>query len=149
MQEAAIVHFVQNWFSISDTPLENESLWRTCDRTKECGNRRDTPYGDKSCAIYCATGEDMFSRFIYDIVPDYQMRSAMGERWVVDVDSIGISPFGSVGENGGTWRINVNVHSNVSAPINIVAFAKVVRNIKSYPKYMGFYIADFNAYKIN
>lgn len=149
LQEAAIVHFVQNWFSISANSAQNESLWLTCDRTKECDSRRDAPYGDKSCAIYCATGEDIFSRFIYDIVPDYQLRAANGEKWVVDADTIDISPFGSIGENGGTWRINVSVRSNVSAPINIVAFAKMARNIKSYPQYMGFYIADFNAYKIS
>ncbi len=149
LQESAVAHFVQNWFTLSDVAAENDAVWKTCERVSECMGTSNAPYGDKTCALYCAAGDDIFSRFIYDVVPDYQMRVAMGERWVVDMDTINISAVDKASDNGGTWRVIATVRSNMSAPMEIIAFAKVARNLKTYPRTMGFYVADFNAYKIN
>ena len=63
------------------------------------------------------------------------------------VDSVHISPVGSVNDAGGTWRVQMSV-STTDGVIDIMAYVKVARNPRSYAKTMGYYVADFNAYRI-
>lgn len=60
-----------------------------------------------------------------------------------------MEPADNITANGGTWRITATVQSNISGAIDIIAFAKIARNTSSYPQTLGYYVADFNAYKIN
>ena len=149
MQQSVVVNFAANWFSISDDAMINDALWQSCDRIDDCGVKSNLKYGEKKCALYCATGEELFNNFIYDIVPKYQTRFISGEKWVVDVTQIDIEPAGVIGNNGGTWRVYATIQSNISGDIDVVAFAKVAKNTEKYPKTLGFYVADFNAYKID
>lgn len=103
----------------------------------------------KKCSLFCTSGEEVFSDFIYNVVPEYQERVSAGERWIVDKTTIQIEPAGQIKETGGTWRLSAKIQSNVSGDINVIAFVKVARNMSSYPQTLGYYIADFNAYKIN
>ena len=149
IQQSVIAEFAENWFTISEQTDINEALWKTCNRTDDCGMNNDLAYDDPSCALFCKSGEELFSRFIYDVVPNYQERVAAGEYWFVDKTQFQIEPAGQISDNGGTWRILATVQSNISGNINIIAFAKVARNIEIYPQTLGYYVADFNAYKIN
>lgn len=149
LQESIVGKFAANWFTISAEESVNEALWKTCDRTKDCVGENTPAYGNNECAIYCTSGEDLFSTFIYDVIPEYQSRFANGERFVMDKASIQIDPVGEISDNGGTWRVIATVQSNLSGNLEIMAFAKVARSTISYPKTMGYYVADFNAYKIN
>lgn len=148
LQEATIGAFIQNWFYISEDASENAALWAQCDRNTACVSD-GMEYGSKTCALFCATGEDLFMKFMSDIMPGYQARATDGERWTVNMESISAMPVDKISENGGTWRISLTVQSNISAPMEILGYAKVLRNIKYYPRTMGFYVSDFNAYRIN
>lgn len=150
LQESVINNFITKWFLINANETENENLWKLCDRKNECNGVKKASYTDNSCAIFCVTGEELFSSFTYDIVPDYQERFANGETWLIDNANIQIEPASKISESGGMWKIEAKIISNISEPINIVAFAKVVRSsdISKYQMTMGYYVADFNAYKI-
>ncbi|HIU65216.1 MAG TPA: hypothetical protein IAC63_01075 [Candidatus Enterousia avicola] len=149
VQQSVVGNFLENWFSISENPQENEILWQTCKRSDDCSIEAERAYDDKTCALYCITGEELFSKFIYDVVPIYQSRVSNGETWLIDKTEFQIEPVGKITDNGGTWRINGEIQSSISGNIEIIAFVKVVRNISLYPRTLGYYVADFNAYKIN
>ena len=148
LQESVLGNFAMAWFTISDNDDENTRTWQTCDRNTDCVNDV-RPYGDLTCALYCITGENLFTEFTYNVIPDYQSRRTMGERWVIDRAQILIEPAGEIRENGGTWRMTATIQSNINGQMDIVAFAKVARNMERYPQTLGYYVADFNAYKIN
>ncbi len=149
MQESVVGNFAAKWFMISEDAENNDALWKTCERNVDCIGENTPAYGINDCAIFCMTSEELFSRFVYDIVPDYQNRFANGERWNLDKANIQIEPASTVSDVGGTWLLRANIQSNMSADINIVAFVKVARNVAFYPQNLGYYVADFNAYKIN
>lgn len=149
MQQSVVVKFAAHWFTISDDATENDTIWNICDRTKDCGIESGLKYGDEACAMYCISGDDMFIDFLYNVVPKYQIRFNAGETWFIDKTAIKIEPAGTITDLGGTWRISADVLSNLSGRIQIVAFAKVAVNTQKYPQTLGFYVADFNAYKIN
>jgi hypothetical protein len=50
---------------------------------------------------------------------------------------------------GGTWQIRLTINSNLYGAIQILAYANVLNSLEMYPKTLGYYVADFNAYKIN
>ena len=148
LQQSVVANFAENWFTISTDAAENDAAWRTCERSESCGVGARA-YNDRTCALYCASGEELFSHFIYDVVPDYQTRFSSGEKWIVDKLDIYFEPAGQISDVGGTWRISATVRSNISGDMDIVAFAKVARNTELYPQTLGYYVADFNAYRIN
>lgn len=149
MQEHTVARFVESWFTISGNAEQNAGRWAECRRDADCLGGRDRPFGDATCAMFCISGNDIFSKFTANVAPEFQRRAAGGERWGVMRDSMRMAPVGPVGENGGTWRVQFAVVSNMSAPLEITAYAKVVRNKQYYPQTLGFYVADFNAYKTN
>jgi hypothetical protein len=58
-------------------------------------------------------------------------------------------PIGEIKDIGGTWQVRATIITNASQQIDILAYAKVERNQDLYPQTLGYYIADFNAYKVN
>ncbi len=149
MQESVIGKFMRNWFLISDSPGLNDALWHECDREIDCGNINTSGVNSRECALYCVTGDDVFKRFMTDVVPDYQNRLANGELWIPDMTSLQISPIGDVDINGNVWQIRATVYSNQNQEINILAYAKVARDDTLYQTTMGYYVQDFNAYRVS
>lgn len=149
LQQSVVGNFTANWFTLSAAADENDARWQTCNRATDCSVESTLKFGDRTCALYCNTGEDLFSDFIYNVVPKYQQRVSNGEFWIVDKTKIQIETAGDVTDNGGTWRVYVTINSNISGDIDVIAFAKVARNMDLYPQTMGYYVADFNAYKLN
>ncbi|MBN1324796.1 MAG: hypothetical protein JW974_01090 [Alphaproteobacteria bacterium] len=147
MQESVVGNFVKDWFRISADNSENENAWKSCERNICISD--SLTFGDRSCAIYCNISEDLYSRFSYDIMPDYIKRSQNGETWKIDEKSLSISPAGKISDKGGTWQISTNIVSNNIGKFTVKAFLKVARNKNFYPQTMGFYVADFNAYRID
>lgn len=147
LQESVVANFVQNWFAISADETENARLWKTCERTTDCTTDANLSYGDKTCAMFCATSEDVFNKFVYYVIPDYQARVMGGERWSVDMSSLQIIPQGKISDGGGAWQVIATVKSNLVGSFKVIAFAKVARQNANYPRTMGYYIADFNAYR--
>ena len=145
MQESVIADFTKNWFTISAIPAENDVLWMELPKKEECN-----AYNRKSGAnIYCISTDAVYSNFIGNVVPDYQLRIADGETWSVDVDNIYLNETPNVGDNGGTWRALAQIDSNLYGHIQIMAYITLGRDMNRYPKTLGFYVADFNAYRMD
>ena len=82
-------------------------------------------------------------------MPVYQISVMAGEMLGLDMASLQISPVGDFTENGGIWKVRAVIKSSLANPIDVLAYAKVERNIDVYPQTLGYYVADFNAYKMN
>lgn len=150
LQESLLGKYVQYWFQIKDDEIVNAAVWQSCDRKTECNPERKTGIDTNACAIYCMSGEDAYNKFISAVVPDYQVRFARGEMWQIDLPSLQTIPVNQWSENGGYWQIKVVLYSNKNPqPMNVLAYARIGRNMDAYPKTMGYYIAEFNAYRIN
>lgn len=149
LQESVLGKFVRNWFWIAENADMNTARWNKCDRAADCAPENKTGVETGACGIYCLTGDDMFSRFSTTVKPEYQSRIDDGETWRVDMSSIQMLPIGEVLPNGGAWQIRAKIISNKTAPIEILAYATVGRNMDAYPQTLGYYVADFNAYRMN
>lgn len=149
LQESVIGKFMRNWFWIAENQDINTARWNKCERATDCSPENKSGVETGACGIYCITGDDIFSRFTSDVKPEYQSRILNGETWRIDMSSIQMNPIGEVTPNGGAWQISATILSNKNAPIKILAYATVASNADSYPQTLGYYVADFNAYKMN
>lgn len=148
-QEAVVGNFFQNWFYISDTVAENNEVWRQCPAS-ECSGAETMAYGGRGCAISCGSSDKLYNRFIEDVMETYHLRSSAGETWNVMTDTILITPIGQIdAATGGVWRVTATVWSNINAAFDVVAFVRVARNAGRYPMTLGYYVSDFNAYRLN
>jgi len=153
MQEAVAINFMQSWFHISDVADRNEPVWRECP-ANECTGAETMTYNQRACAISCTASQKLYEHFTKGVVPEYKARALAGETWGVLPGSIQISPVAGVFNekvdgNGTTWRIEASVWSNINAIFNIVAFVRVAQKVDEYPMTMGYYVEDFNSYRIN
>ncbi len=146
LQESVVMKFAANWFRISETDAENQARWDTCDQAT-CASDEYTARADGMCALSCAASNDLFVRFVQDVAPDYTMRMAAGETWVLDINTLNVIPDGPITTDGGLWRISGQIISNLVGRIDVLAFATVGRNQNAYPTTLGFYVQDFNAYR--
>lgn len=144
MQESVIANFTKNWFTVSADTQKNDDLWYGFEEKSDCF-ADDSPNRGQ---IYCRASDELYNRFIYDIVPEYQERIAAGETWSASVDNIYLNPTTNVTDNGGTWRILVQVDSSVHGPAQVMAYVTLARDVQDYPNTLGFYVADFNAYRM-
>ena len=90
----------------------------------------------------------MYNYFIYKIGPDYKNQADAGDVWSVTPDDIYVQPMADLTDKGGTWIIKTNVYSTTFGYIPIIAYATVGNNMELYPQNMGFYVVDFDAYRI-
>ena len=148
VQQAVVGNFFQSWFAISDAAAENDMLWRQCP-ADECSGAETMLYGERRCAISCAAFDTLYNHFVEDVMPTYHLRAMAGETWGVMTDTIQITPVGGRDmQNGGIWRVQASVWSNINASFDVVAFVRVARAAGKYPMTMGYYVTDFNAYRI-
>jgi hypothetical protein len=148
MQESLAGNFVKSWFTISESHDANLAAWKQCDRTT-CVSGDELMFGSRECSIYCNTGDDLFSDFYYNILPDWEKRESNGTTWSVRDDDMRITPAGVINENGGTWRISATILDNNGKTFNVMAFLKIAKNNNYHPATLGFYVADFNAYRLD
>lgn len=148
MQESVVGKFAANWFTISNIESDNDAMWQTCER-EACNTYDYKQENENMCALFCATSGEVFTKFVYNVVPDYVNRAAVGETWAMDMSTVVITPDGAVTESGGSWQISAQVVSSVTGPMDILAFATVARMQGAYPQTLGFYVKEFNAYRIN
>lgn len=149
MQEAVAGNFFQNWFFISDVADENDAVWRQCP-ADTCSGAEIMTYGDRRCAISCGSASNLYETFIKDVMPTYHLRGTAGETWAVIVDTMQITKVGKIdASRGGIWRVTATVWSNINAAFDVVAFVHVARNVGRYPMSLGYYVSDFNAYRLN
>ncbi len=149
MQQAVVGNFFQNWFFISDNFADNDAVWRKCP-VEQCTGAEGLTYGNRECAISCMADGKLYDRFVEQVMENYHLRSVAGETWTVVTDTIQITPVGQTdAQNGGVWRVNASVWSNINAVFDVVAFVRVARAAGRYDMTMGYHVTDFNAYRMN
>ncbi len=146
-QQSLVWRFTRNWFGISRNHNRNVAVWETkCAREQCTGDTGDT----RHCAIYCMSGDDLFYRFSESVLPNYIAMESAGATWFPVTESIRIDPIGAVSSDGGTWRIQLTILTDGGvAAMDIVGYATVARNMKYYPMTRGYYINNFNTYRIS
>lgn len=169
LQESVIGKFLEYRFWITDVPVFNDNIWALCDRKTDCNpeNKKGLDaqvcqemgldvetcatidMKTETCSLYCLSGDGLFSDFISDVIPAYQEYVQSGETWTPDMSSVQMLPMGDITEMGGVWQIRMTIKSSLHGSIQILAYANVLNNPELYPKTLGYYVADFNAYKLN
>lgn len=149
LQESVLHKFIQHWFWISSSDTVNTAMWQSCDRLTQCNPSDKTGIDTEACSLYCISGENIYTEFVETVVPGYLSRVSDGETWLLDGGSVVLSSLGTVAAGGGSWLVRAVVYSSVSGPIDIMAYATVSRDTELYPQTLGYYISEFNAYKMN
>lgn len=148
MQTSLVWNYFKGWFTLSDDERENQAMWRSCDRTKDCIENDTSIYTSKDCYLYCNSSDSVFKDFTSKVRPVYEKSENQAETLSIKTNSIRITPYGSISSTGGLWKVQANIESNISGDIKIIAFIRVERNIKLYPKNFGFYVSNFNSYRL-
>ena len=145
IQESVIWNFVQQWFSISGDHGENAALWNmSCNRNKDC----DTSAASGTCKIFCATNETLFSKFTSQVLPTYEYNEKNGIYWTPNTENIRIKLIDTANTSS-TWQVQMTVSTSEHEVMDILAYVTLARNLKTYPRTMGYYITDFNSYRLN
>lgn len=149
MQRALVGVFTEKWFTISNDKEQNEQHWMQCSRNDVC-NRAivNIFWNDTGCDLYCISGENMYQDFVTNVVPLYRARESFGDRWYMDLSRILVIPNGTISENGGSWVVRGRVRSALNGDFSIIAYVKVARDISRYPQTLGYYVTDFNSYRV-
>lgn len=146
LQESVVNNFARQWFTISDNILENTATWSDgCSRdSDECKIG-----GTNTCAIFCDTDDNVFNNFKKHVLPVYEDMET-NESAVWRVTSVRARPVDvrAISKNGGTWRLTVHVDTGGVDTV-FFGFARVGYNSIEYPKTMGYYISDFNMFRMN
>ena len=146
VQESVAANFFRNWFFISDIMDVNVDAWRACER-ENCTGAEIISYGGGRCALSCGAGEDLYTRFTDDVMPVYKLRADAGETWNVMVDTVRISDVNYT-DAGGTWIVRGSVWSKISDRFDVIAFVRIGRDVARFPMTLGYYVTDFNAYRV-
>ena len=145
-QQSMIWRFTQNWFRISTNSNTNAAVWNTECKREYC---LSIDAGTRNCALFCAMGDELFYSFSNTVLPQYQSFQAAGATWMVVPESMRIEPVGDISVHGGTWRVMATILTGGTGAMDIVAYANVARNEKYFPATRGYYISDFNAYRVS
>lgn len=151
MQESALTRFVQYWFWISNSDIVNNARWRKCNLTNDCGLGTEKKGIDieGDCAIFCLTGNELYSNFSEQVLPKYQAIANEGNIWRVDMQSVQLKPLGNINTNGGNWQVRATVYQNEQTPVEILGYARIAKSKNAYQKTLGYYVDKFDAYKMN
>ena len=145
-QQSLIWKFAQNWFNISPNHDRNAAVWNTECEYDQCLSEES---GTRECTLFCLTGQKLFSDFSEHILSQYKNYETMGATWMVVPESMRIAPIGTILPNGGTWRVQLTILTGGTGAMDIVAYATIERNTKRFPRTMGYYVSDFNAYRVS
>ena len=151
VQEKLVSDFVKNWFTISGNIRDNKIRWQECS-TYDCSFSQQFNPNNKECVLFCMSDKKVFDMFTEKVLPEYTARMEQAsERW--DVERFGFPMIAllprKVTESGSSWQVYVQVYSSINGYFNVLAFVKVGRSQDYYPATLGYYIKDFNAYRIN
>lgn len=145
-QQSLLWRFTQNWFNISPNHEINDAIWKTDCKREQCLSEE---IGPRNCALFCAMDDDLFYKFSDTVLPRYLEYQNTKTTWMAVPESMRIEPVGRISDSGGAWQIQITILTGGTGAMDIVAYAKVARNTKYFPKTMGYYVADFNAYRVS
>lgn len=150
IQKSLVGTITEKWLRIAGDASQNAKMWTDCNRELVCNKRVTSNLQmTQGCDIFCLTADSLFNYFKEEIVPNYTQREANGETWFVIPNTVKISALGEPTKNGGNWRVDATVISNKSGQMDVVAYIHVSHQNTLYQQNLGYYITDFNAYKIN
>ena len=148
LQESMLNRFVRYWFTISADENLNQARWAKCAvDAPECVGDSNTD--SNTCAIYCMADENVWTSFENVVLPTFTEFAKTGDVW--NVQSVSIKPVDSiksVTQSGGFWKIDVVVQTATESLL-FTGFARTEYNKNVFPKTMGYYVADFNMYRMN
>jgi hypothetical protein len=151
IQEKLVHDFVKDWFTISADMDLNEQVWEKCS-VEECNNPEQFNPNNKICALSCKSSAPVFAEFEKKVLPNYRARIAeANEKW--SISSRGSSKGilinqNMVSENSSKWQVYTIVNSSVFGNFSVLIFVDIEREIGKYPATFGYYINQFNAYRI-
>lgn len=137
VQESVIANFAKIWFEFSQDFASNDANWRKCELNK-CAS----PDYENANNICCISAENLFSNFSDKIVADYRARANAGGIQSLDMNTFQVSPVGKLANSGGLWRMT----AKIAGAGRVEAFVRVSQNQTLYPRTLGFYISEFNAF---
>jgi len=147
IQEKLVHDFVKDWFTISENTKTNEQIWQQCSN-EECKNPEQFNPNNKTCAISCKSDTVVFNDFATKVLPNYRARvQQANEKWTIPSKKILINKI-VVSEKSSKWQVYATINSSIMGNFDIVTFIDVERNIDLYPATFGYYINQFNAYRI-
>jgi len=147
IQEKLVHDFVKDWFSISNDMETNEKTWEACS-IEECQNYVQFNPMTKKCALSCKSDAAVFDEFVKKVLPNYRARiSQAKEKWTIPTKGLLINP-AITSEDSSKWQVYAVVNSSVMGNFNVLIFIDVERDIDLYPSTFGYYIKQFNSYRI-
>ena len=150
LQESLLDKFARDWFTIYDNIQLNQANWsKECARnSSEC--RETSVDSVDTCAIYCACSDSVYTNFEKVVLPVYSgLEVDSAAVWTVK--NVSIKPLysmKSITKYGGMWRLDISVQTN-TGPLYFTGFAQVRYDREIYPRTMGYYVSDFNTYRMN
>ncbi len=149
LQESVIGKFLEYRFFVTEDENFNANIWQTCDRKVDCNPSAKTGLGSETCVLYCLTSDDEHTNFVTNTIPQYQTIVQNGEMWELDAKSVEMTPISQIVTKGGIWQIRATINSSLFGPMKILAYVNVLHNTNLYPQTLGYYVSEFNAYKID
>ena len=147
IQEKLVHDFVKDWFTISDNMEINEAIWAKCS-DGECEDSEQFNPTTKKCAISCKSDASVFDVFTKNIVSNYRARiSQANEKWSISQKGLLIN-LAMMSENNSKWQVYATVNSSVMGFFDVLIFIDVERNVNLYPATFGYYISQFNSYRM-
>ena len=147
IQEKLVHDFVKDWFTISDDMKTNEAIWEKCS-AEECGDSEQFNPNNKKCAISCKSETAVFDDFAENVIPNYRARIDQAkEKWSVQAKGLLINP-AIVSETGSKWQVYATINSSVMQSFDVLIFVDIERDINLYPATFGYYIKQFNSYRM-
>ena len=140
IQEKLVETFVRNWFTISANSENNNARWQGCS-VDECKDAEQFNPDVTTCAISCKSNDKVFTEFTNKVLPYYQQMTAI---WY---PTIMITPI-IVTQKTSKWQVRVDVKSSEGNNFTALVFIDVNRDIDQYPATFGYYIDQFNSYRI-
>ena len=96
------------------------------------------------------SADSVFGDFNRVVLPTFSaLESDAGATW--RVVAVHIKPMVSdaaITQTGGNWRIDVAVNTG-DGVVNFTGFATVSYDQEHYPKTLGYYVSEFNTYRMN
>ena len=146
VQERLVKNYVTNWFTISDNRKTNEDRWLECS-VDDCKAPEQFEPGNIKCSLFCSSDEKLYEQFAVKVLPEYHERiKQANEKWTVG--DMQILPT-SVSENSSKWQVIATINSNITSQFVVLVFVNINRDPGLYPANLGYYVQDFNAYRIN
>jgi hypothetical protein len=145
IQEKLARDFATNWFTI-DSQQTNELRWKSCS-VEECAAAEQFRPDNIKCAISCKSSSTLFEDFSSKVVPWYNgLINQSSEKWTVERM---LFTQNVVSEKSSRWQVIADIKSNVRGTFKVLSFMEINRNVDLYPSTLGYYVQEFNAFRIN